>query len=112
MSHVEIVDQYFASVRARDIDAFMALFANDAIFITPDGRSHAGADAIRTMESAVFATENPPTPSPGPVVANEYSAAVEVEVRLPNGAIHRMGSFFQFNASGSIQRLSIYRQAN
>jgi hypothetical protein len=25
--------------------------------------------------------------------------------------IHRMGSFFQFNHSGSIQRLSIYRQA-
>lgn len=111
MQSVQVVDRYFCSVRARDIDAFMALFADDAVFITPDGRSHVGAHAIREMEKAVFAADNPPTPAPGHVIADEFSAAVEVEVRLPNGLIHRMGSFFQFNHSGSIQRLSIYRQA-
>jgi hypothetical protein len=108
----QILDKYFSSVRARDIEAFMVLFAEDATFITPDGSSRTGADAIREMETAVFNAANPPTPSPRAIVADETSAAVEVEVRLPNGAVHHMGSFFQFDQSGLIQRLSIYRQAN
>jgi ketosteroid isomerase-like protein len=38
----ELADRYFASVRARDIDNFIALFADDATFVRPDGREVSG----------------------------------------------------------------------
>src|ERR1700719_3348466 len=50
----QVAERYFASVRARDIEAFMALFAPDATFILPDGRIVTGQADIRKMESAVF----------------------------------------------------------
>jgi len=108
----DIAERYFASVRARDIDAFTALFAEDATFIMPDGRQYSGAEAIRSMEQAVFASANPPLPRPRHVVAGATSLAVEIEVELPNGALFRMGSFYQLNNAGLIQRLSIYRQGS
>jgi len=110
VTSTDIADRYFASVRARDIEAFMTLFAEDATVITPDGRQHAGAAAIRTMENAVFASANPPTPTPGRIIATDHSFAVEIEIQLASGACLRMGSFYQINSTGLIQRLSVYRQ--
>lgn len=111
MDGIEVANRYFASVRARDIGAYVSLFAEGATLITPDGRRFVGVEAIRNMESAVFASENPPTPSPAHIVAGDRSVAVEVDVRLANGVRHRMGSFYQLNSAGLIERLSIYRQA-
>jgi ketosteroid isomerase-like protein len=105
----DLPNHYFSSVRARDIDRFMALFADDAIMILPDGREFVGAAAIREMELAVFAT-GAPMPAPVAIVAGENSVAVEIDVRLPNGQILKFGDFFHLDAEGRIKRLSIYRK--
>jgi hypothetical protein len=110
MDPVELTDRYFASVGARDIEAFMALFEPDAVFVTPDGRERAGAQAIREMEMAVFAAPTPPTPSPASRIVGETGVSVEIDISLPGGRSLRMASFFHFGPQGLIQRLSVYRQ--
>lgn len=109
MHPTELADRYFASVRARDIDSFMALFAEDATFVAPDGRVLTGVAAIREMELRAF-TLGAPTPSPAATVFGENSIAVEIDVRLADGTIRRMADFFHLNSKGLIQRLSVYRQ--
>ena len=109
MPPTELADRYFTSVRACDIDGFIALFAEDATLVRPDGRELSGIAAIREMELGVFAV-SPPKPSPVAIVAGENSIAVELHVRLPDGTVRRMANFFHLNAQGRIQRLSIYRQ--
>jgi ketosteroid isomerase-like protein len=109
MNPNDLPNHYFPSVRARDIDRFMALFAVDAVMILPDGREFVGAAAIREMELAVFAT-GAPKPTPVAIVAGENSVAVEVDVRLPNEQILKFANFFHLNAEGRIKRLSVYRR--
>ena len=79
----DLPNHYFPSVRARDIDGFISLFAEDATMILPDDRT-IGAPAIREMDCAVSL----------PVrqcllrlrsSQTRISVAVEIEVRLPNG---------------------------
>jgi ketosteroid isomerase-like protein len=89
----EIAEHYFPSVRARDIERFMALFVEDAVMILPDGRVVAGAAAIREMEQAVFDT-GAPMPEPTGTVIGERSVAVEIDVHLPNGAVMKAANFF------------------
>ncbi|CAN7439719.1 nuclear transport factor 2 family protein [Phenylobacterium sp. LjRoot225] len=109
MQTTELADRYFASVRARDIDSFIAFFDRDATLTLPDGREISGVVAIRDMEVGVFAA-GAPTPSPIAMVPGPNAIAVELEVHLPNGELRRMASFFHLNSEGRIQRLSIYRQ--
>jgi ketosteroid isomerase-like protein len=106
----DLPNHYFSSVRARDIDRFMALFAEDAVMILPDGREVVGTAAIRKMELAVFAA-SPPMPTPVAIVAAEHSVAVEIDVGLPNGQLLKFANFFHLNADGRIQRLSVYRKS-
>jgi len=108
MHPTELAERYFASVRDRDIERFMALFNKDATFVLPDGREVVGEGAIREMELAVFKS-GVPTPSPGAMVVGENSIAVEVQVHLAGGGVRRIASFFQLR-EGRIQRLSVYRQ--
>jgi uncharacterized protein (TIGR02246 family) len=103
----ELPDHYFSSVRARDIERFIALFSEDAVMVLPDGREVSGAPAIREMEMAVFAS-SPPVPTP--VVADQSSVAVEIEVLLPSGKLMRVANFFHLDAQGRIKRLSVYRK--
>jgi uncharacterized protein (TIGR02246 family) len=109
MRPTELADRYFASVRARDIDGFIALFAEDATFIRPDGIKLSGRTAIREMELGVFTT-GAPTPSRVASVESDNAIAVEVDVRLADGTMRHMANFFQLNVDGHIQRLSVYRQ--
>ncbi len=104
-----IADRYFAAVRSRDIDAFMALFAEDAVFVLPDGKVLTGHAAIREMELHTF-THGAPTPTPAAIVSGDNSFAVEIDIALPDGRTMRMADFFHLNADGLIQRLSVYRQ--
>jgi ketosteroid isomerase-like protein len=106
----ELPDLYFPSVRARDIDRFISLFAADAIMILPDGREVSGVAAIRSMELSVFESSSPPSPTPITVVTGEDSVAVEIDVRLPSGQVLKMANFFQLDGEGRICRLSIYRK--
>jgi ketosteroid isomerase-like protein len=109
MSPSELPDHYFRSVRTRDIERFIALFAEDAVMILPDGREVVGAPAIREMELAVFAA-SPPAPTPMAVIAGEKSVAAEAEVRLPSGELMKVANFFHLNDQGRIKRLSVYRK--
>lgn len=109
MNPKELAERYFATVRSRDIDRFVALFAEDASFIYPDGREAKGHAAIRERQSAVFAAK-PPSPSAQSMIAGENSVAVELEAALPDGAVRHMANFFYFNADGQIERLRVYRQ--
>jgi ketosteroid isomerase-like protein len=111
MQPSELTDLYFASVRARDIDRFISLFAQDAVMILPDGREFSGARAIREMELGVFAA-GAPMPTPVAVVAGDKSVAVEVEVHLSGGAIVRAANFFRLDDEGRILRLSVYRKTS
>jgi ketosteroid isomerase-like protein len=106
----ELPDHYFPSVRDRDIDRFIELFAEDATMNLPDGRELSGAPAIREFELRVFAA-SPPVPTPVAVVAGENAVAVEIEVRLPDGTVQRVANFFHLNGEGRIQRLSVYRKS-
>jgi len=106
-----ITDRYFAAVRARDIDRFMALFAEDATFVLPDGRKLAGAAAIREMELHTFA-HGAPTPSPAAIVVGANAIAVEIDIALPDGRTMRMADFFHLNDEGLIQHLGVYRQGS
>ena len=110
MDPTELSDRYFASVRSRDIEGFMALFEPDAVFVTPDGREHEGAAAIREMELSVFAAPAPPTPSPRSRIAGKDRIAIEIDISLPGGRGLRMASFFHISIRGLIQRVSVYRQ--
>jgi uncharacterized protein (TIGR02246 family) len=105
----ELADRYFASVRARDIDGFIALFAEDATFTLPDGTELSGKTAIREMELRVFSA-GAPTPSRMASVESDNAIAVEVHVRILDGTTRRMANFFQLDVEGRIKRLSVYRQ--
>jgi hypothetical protein len=107
---IELPDLYFSSVRTRDIDRFISLFADDAIMIMPDGREISGAAAIRKMELSVFESASPPSPRPVFVVTGEDAVAVEIAVHLPSGAVLKMANFFELNSEGRIRRLSVYRK--
>jgi uncharacterized protein (TIGR02246 family) len=106
----QLTERYFASVRARDIEAFMALFASDATFILPDGRTVTGQADIRKMESAAF-EQGAPFPTPTTIVVNKDTVAVQIDVRLPSGAVLKTANFYHLNDDGLIKALSVYRQA-
>lgn len=107
MNPQRVIERYFESIRARDIDALSALYADDATFHLPNGNSFAGIAAIRDMHLGVFAAGSP-FPNPVSQVIAEASAAVEIEARLADGSIRHTANFFYLNADGRIQRISVY----
>ena len=109
MKSGNLSDRYFTSIRARDIDGLMALYAQDAVFTLPDGREFSGIAAIREMHLSVFAA-SAPIPTPVATVVENGSIAAEIEARLPDGTTRRTANFFHLDGAGLIRRLSVYRQ--
>jgi len=109
MTSADLSDRYFTSIRARDIDGLMALYAEDAVFTLPDGREFSGAAAIREMHLSVFAA-GAPIPTPVATVIGNGSIAVEIEARLADGTARRTANFYHLDAAGHIRRLRVYRQ--
>jgi ketosteroid isomerase-like protein len=105
----EIAERYFASVRARDIEAFMALFAVDATLTLPDGRMISGLADIRKMESETF-EKGAPHPTPTAIVYSQDAIAVQIDVRVSSGAVLKMANFYVLDSAGLIKTLSVYRQ--
>jgi uncharacterized protein (TIGR02246 family) len=103
----EVVDSYFAAIRARDIDALMSLYADDATFILPDGREFVGTAAIRAMHLGVF-TAGAPVPTPGLRILAGAAAAVEIETRIADGSLRRTTNHYSLNDAGKIERLNVY----
>jgi ketosteroid isomerase-like protein len=109
LKSTELPDRYFASIRARDIDALMALYVQDAVFTLPDGREFSGTAAIREMHLSVFAA-GAPIPTPVAAVVGNGAIAVEIEARLTDGTTRRTANFFHLDGAGLIRRLSVYGQ--
>jgi hypothetical protein len=107
MNPAEVTERYFASIRARDLDSLIALYAEDACFTLPDGRLFNGIDAIREMHRSVFAAGGP-SPTPLASIAGANAIAVEIEARLSDGTVRRTANFYYLNAAGRIQGLSVY----
>jgi 3-hydroxyisobutyrate dehydrogenase-like beta-hydroxyacid dehydrogenase len=101
------VDAYFAAVRAKDIDAWMALFAEDATYTLPNGQVCQGKTAIREFQQKVFASGSPfPTPV-GRIAASDGIAA-EVQAKLPDGSVRNTVNVYRFDEAGKIRSLSVY----
>ena len=107
MTPTEVALAYFAAVRAKDVDGFVALFAGDADYIMPNGAHYRGAEEIREAQSRVFISGSP-VPTPLSMTAGDKGIAVEVEARLPDGSSRFTANIYQLNEAGRIQRLSVY----
>lgn len=107
MDRKTLEDRYFAAMRARDLEALMALFGADATMILPDGREFSGVGAIRQMYTGLFGMQSP-SPTPTAVITGAHGIATEIEAHLPNGTVRRTANFFHLNAHGLIRRLSVY----
>ncbi len=109
MKSTDLTDRYFASIRARDIDGLMALYADDAVFTLPDGREFSGIAAIREMHRNVFEA-GAPVPTPIAAVVGNGSIAVQIEARLADGTTRRTANFYHLDDNGLIRRVGVYRQ--
>jgi hypothetical protein len=103
----DVADRYFAAIRARNIEELIALYADDATFVLPNGTESHGIAAIRQTHENVFAA-GAPLPSPQAFIVGNSGIAVEIEARLPDGTIRRTANFYHLNDQGRIQRLSVY----
>lgn len=107
MNPSQVAEAYFAAVRARDVDKFVALFADDADYLMPNGKAYRGHAEIREAQSMVFASGSP-VPTPLSMTASDSGIAVEVEARLPDGTSRNTANIYRLNEAGLIQRLSVY----
>jgi uncharacterized protein (TIGR02246 family) len=105
-----VVERYVAAIRARDIDGLLALYAEDATAILPNGKEFRGVAAIGEMQRSVFAGAAP-TPTIVHKVFGENSAAIEIEARLADGSVRRTANFYQLSPAGRIVRLSVYMRS-
>lgn len=101
------VDAYFAAVRAKDLDAWLALFADDAIYSLPNGKVFTGKPAIREFQAMVFGAGSP-LPSPGARFVGAAGIAVQVAAHLPDGTVRQTANHYQFDDAGKIVSLSVY----
>lgn len=101
---------YFAAVRGRDMAALLALFADDATLVFPNGTRFEGLDAIGANYAATFAN-GWPTPTPGYRFTGPDGVAVEVDVIAPSGAPAKALSIFRCNRAGRITSLTVYPRA-
>jgi len=101
------VDAYFAAVRAKDIDALMALYADDATFALPNGKAFTGKKAIRATHQMVFDSGSP-YPQPGERFVSPNGIVVEIEAHLPDGTVRQTTNHYRFAADGRIALLKVY----
>ena len=109
MNPQDTAERYFAAIRAKDIEALAALYAEDATFTLPNGKQFTGAAAIKEMHASVFA-HGSPTPTPLAMVIGGQSIAVEIEAKLPDGSARHTANVYHLTETGKIQRLSVYMQ--
>lgn len=103
----ETVERYIAAVKARDLDAFVALFADDATYTVPNGKTLTGSDEIRAFQSMVF-DAGQPSPSPLEWFVAPDGVAVEIEAKLPDGSVRLTTNHYRFDAAGRITSLRVF----
>ncbi|GAB7552045.1 hypothetical protein NRB_15470 [Novosphingobium sp. 11B] len=104
------VDRYFEAVRAKDIDALMALYADDATFTLPNGKSFAGKQDIRALHLSVFSSGSP-FPTPGARFSGAEGIAVEIAAQLSDGTVRNTANHYRFDAAGRIASLGVYARS-
>ncbi len=109
MNPKDIADRYVAAMRAQNVDDLMALYAEDATFVLPNGKEFHGLEAIRAMHEGVLKAAAP-RPTPRAMVVGDAAVAVEIEAQMPDGNSRRTANFYHLNGQGRIQRLSVYMQ--
>ena len=102
----DTVSRYFEAVRAKDIEAFMALFADGAVFTMPNGKRLEGKAAIRESQTMVFAAGSP-YPTPLARYSGPEGIAVEIEARLPDGSSRHTVNLYRFDDTGLIRSLAV-----
>ena len=110
MNPKDVAERYFAAIRARNIDDLMALYADDATFVLPNGKESKGIVAIRATHQHVF-DAGAPMPAPQAMIVGDAAVAVEIEARMPDGTSRRTANFYHLNSRGRIQRLSVYMRS-
>jgi SnoaL-like domain len=109
MTGEELRNRYFTAMRRADLDGVLALFADDAVAILPDGNVRDGKVALEEMFAGIFGRSRP-NPAPGPITGAGNYWAVEVETALPDGLKRNTANFFQLNEDGLIERMHSYRR--
>jgi len=103
----ETVERYFAAVRAKDLDAFVALFAPDAAYSPPNGKVFTGHDEIREFQTMVFGSGSP-FPTAKAFFVSPEGIAAEVEAKLPDGTVRQTTNHYRFDEAGRIASLTVY----
>lgn len=101
----EIVDSYFAAIRAHDVDGIKKLFAPAGELVTSTG-TYVGPDAIADFYAGQAFAASDLQPQPGPFVIDGGRIAVEIVLQM-YGQNSRVGDFFEIR-DGLIHRLAIY----
>jgi hypothetical protein len=105
MTPSEIVDAYFAAIRAHDVDGIKKVFAPAGELVTPSG-TYVGPDAIADFYAGQAFTAPDMQPQTGPYVVAGGRIAVEIILQM-YGQKSRVGDFFEIR-DGLIHRLAIY----
>lgn len=103
----ETVESYVAAVKARDLDAFVALFAEDATYTVPNGKTMTGHVEIREFQAMVFGAGQP-SPTPLEWFVAPDGVAVEIEAKLPDGSVRLTTNHYRLNADGLITSLKVF----
>jgi hypothetical protein len=103
----ETVEAYVAAVKARDLDGFVSLFADDATYTVPNGKTMRGPAEIREFQTMVFSAGQPSPTATGWIVAPD-AVAVEIDARLPDGSVRQTTNHYRFDEAGRIASLNIY----
>jgi len=111
MTPTDLAHSYFEAMRARDLEAVVGLFADDAVMVLPDGHEVVGRADLRALYTRIFAT-SAPTPAPVAIIVTPACAAVEIETRLGDGSLRRTANFFHLDGAGRIVRLSVYKRGD
>jgi len=109
MSTKDLALAYYRCINARDLEGVLALFADDACFNLPDGRTVAGKEAIRAMYVGVFGAGGP-QPQPVTIVPAAAHVAAEVQVTLADGSVRKMASFFALGEGGRFSGVTVYQR--
>lgn len=102
-----VTERYFAAIRARDLDAFVALFAQDAVYTMPNGTRLTGHAEIREAQAKVF-THGKPDPHPQGAIVGPDGIAVEIDAHLPDGSVRHTVNVYRLDEAGLIRTLSVY----
>lgn len=103
----ETVEAYVAAVKARDLDAFVALFAEAATYTVPNGKTMTGPAEIREFQTMVF-NAGQPSPTPLEWFVAPDGVAVEIEAKLPDGSARLTTNHYRFDADGRIASLRVF----